>query len=200
MGGCLSLNRSGELGVPAGQDQNRYHLDAPSFSGSRSQDISGLNSGISPFKDTDSIGNGEVSASTSARSADFPSTRCIHGVAFGPSASCVSCQEAHCTFVAVWSTTSLHICIYGFTQTATRHTVNRSSFCYSTSNYSNASAVTPTSVLPAMGSRDNHPWSHSYYVKVRNLREGSSGSVHLAVDLRYGNQVAIKFIPRGSNR
>ena len=37
-------------------------------------------------------------------------------------------------------------------------------------------------------------------MKVRNLREGSSGSVHLAVDLRYGNQVAIKFIPRGSSR
>lgn len=42
-------------------------------------------------------------------------------------------------------------------------------------------------------------WAHSYYMKVRNLREGSSGSVHLAVDLRFGNQVAIKFIPRGSN-
>jgi len=81
-----------------------------------------------------------------------------------------------------------------------RHTVNRHWFCYSTSNYSNVSAVTPTSVLPAVGSRDNHLWNHSYYVKVRNLREGSSGSVHLVVDLRYGNQVAIKFIPRGSNR
>lgn len=50
------------------------------------------------------------------------------------------------------------------------------------------------------GSRNSHVWTHSHYAKVRNLREGSSGSVHLAVDLRNGSQVAIKFIPRGSNR
>ncbi|KAL0031961.1 hypothetical protein WJX79_009132 [Trebouxia sp. C0005] len=143
MGGCLSLNRSSEPGVPGGQDENRNHLDTLNFSGSHSQDISDLHSGSSLVKDSDSTDNGEASASTSARSANFPST--------------------------------------------------------SASNYSNASAVTPTSVLPAMGSRDNHLWNHSYYVKVRKLREGSSGSVHLAVDLRYGNQVAIKFIPRGSN-
>jgi len=82
------LNRSGELGVPAGQDQIRNHLDTPNFSGSRSQDISGLNSGNSPVKDTDSSDNGEVSASTSARSADFPSTRCLRvtfGLVSGPS-------------------------------------------------------------------------------------------------------------------
>ncbi len=111
---------------------------------------------------------------------------------------CVSWSAAHSTFIALWSTSC--ICTYSFTQPVTRLAINRSCVCYSTSNYSNASAVTPTSVLPAMGSRGNHLWNHSYYVKVRNLREGSSGSVHLAVDVRYGNQVAIKFIPRGSNR
>ena len=52
----------------------------------------------------------------------------------------------------------------------------------------------------ALSSRHDNVWTHSYYMKVCNLREGSSGSVHLAVDLRYGNQVAIKFIPRGSSR
>ena len=72
----------------------------------------------------------------------------------------------------------------------------------STSDYSNLSAATPTSVLPPvhLSSRNNQIWAHSHYMKVRNLRDGSSGSVHLAVDLRFGNQVAIKFIPRGSNR
>ena len=50
------------------------------------------------------------------------------------------------------------------------------------------------------GSRSNLVWTHSHYVKVRNLRDGSSGSVHLAVDLRNGSQVAMKFIPRGSSR
>ena len=80
--------------------------------------------------------------------------------------------------------------------------LNLLSYFCSTSDYSNISAVTPTSVLPSMfhGNRNNHVWSHSHYVKVRNLRDGSSGSVHLAVDLRNGSQVAIKFIPRGSSR
>lgn len=204
MGGCLSLslNRSGEVGVPASQDENKIHLATPISSGSRGQDISGLNSGNSSVKDTDSIDNGEVSASTSARSADFPSTRCllvslslVSGSNLFPSAG-----KRLIVFLLPSGQPSRCICVYGFTQTVTRHIVNRSSFFYSTSNYSNASAVTPTSVLPAMGSRDNHLWNHSHYVKVRKLREGSSGSVHLAVDLRYGNQVAIKFIPRGSNR
>ncbi len=83
MGGCLSLNRSGELGVPAGQDENRKHLDTPYISGSHNQDIPGLSSGNSLVKDADSIDNGEVSASTSARSADFPSSR-YRRVSFGP--------------------------------------------------------------------------------------------------------------------
>ena len=86
-----------------------------------------MNSGNSPGKDTDSIDNGEVSASTSARSADFPSTRCLRvsfGLVSSPSLFCISWQAAHCTFVAVWSTISLHMHIWF--HTVTRLTINRS--------------------------------------------------------------------------
>lgn len=37
-------------------------------------------------------------------------------------------------------------------------------------------------------------------MKVGDLRVGASGSVQLAVDLRFGTKVAIKFIDRGSSR
>lgn len=68
------------------------------------------------------------------------------------------------------------------------------------SDSSLVSTATPTTVLPAASSRTNPIWNHSYYLKVGDLRVGASGSVQLAVDLRFGTKVAIKFIDRGSSR
>lgn len=184
-GGCFSPKQAAE---PAARSEasnvsrSGSPVNAAETPASNTNVLPELASGISRLKQ--STDSGVASTSIECCSTGLPSSR--YGLA---SARLRRATEVLC---AGQSSKTVRSCSSYLTFLSRR----------STSGYSNFSAVTPTSVLPPIphGSRNNHVWTHSYYVKVRNLRDGSSGSVHLAVDLRNGSQVAIKFIPRGSSR